>query len=330
MKKAFKLIGGFLAVLLVLILVGPLLLPTLDTSDLAAPRDFADADSQFVTIPFDGMDGLELHYKEAGGGTPTFILLHGFSADVQSWAPVFDLFAERGRTLAYDRIPFGLSQRPLPDDWQAENPYTPDAAVTELIAFMDEMGVDQAILVGHSAGGNLAVRTTLAHPERVEALILEAPAIYTNGAPAFIGTIADTPQMKRLGPYVARQFSQMGQTLINQAYHDPSKVDMEAMMATAVTDKIRDWDTSFWEFTAATAKAGSPVPDVAQINVSTIVITGDDDRIVPTEESVGLSETIPNAELVVIPATGHIPHDESTDEFVTAVTDWLDSQSDSR
>jgi pimeloyl-ACP methyl ester carboxylesterase len=54
-----------------------------------------------------------------------------------------------------------------------------------------------------------------------------------------------------------------------------------------------------------------------------LVITGDDDRIVPTEQSVRLADELPNAELVVIAQCGHLPHEEQPDEFMRAVRDFL-------
>lgn len=55
-----------------------------------------------------------------------------------------------------------------------------------------------------------------------------------------------------------------------------------------------------------------------------LVITGDDDRIVPTAQSVRLAEELPNAELVVVPACGHVPHEECPQAVIDAITAFLD------
>ena len=57
----------------------------------------------------------------------------------------------------------------------------------------------------------------------------------------------------------------------------------------------------------------------------TLVITGDDDRIVPTEESLQLAGEIPGAELAVLPACGHVPQDECPQAFMDAVDAWWES-----
>jgi len=63
---------------------------------------------------------------------------------------------------------------------------------------------------------------------------------------------------------------------------------------------------------------------LTEIRMPCLVITGDDDRIVPTEQSIRLTDELPDAELVVIPDCGHIPHEECPEPFLQAVTDFLD------
>jgi pimeloyl-ACP methyl ester carboxylesterase len=64
---------------------------------------------------------------------------------------------------------------------------------------------------------------------------------------------------------------------------------------------------------------------LAEINMPVLVITGDDDRIVPTADSVRLSQELPNAKLVVIPQCGHVPHEECPQAFLEAVNEFLNS-----
>jgi pimeloyl-ACP methyl ester carboxylesterase len=61
------------------------------------------------------------------------------------------------------------------------------------------------------------------------------------------------------------------------------------------------------------------------LTLPTLVITGDDDRIVPTENSVRLAGELPEATLAIIPAAGHVPHEEQPDLFLQAVDEFLAS-----
>lgn len=315
---------GFLitvAVLLALVLIGPFFVPVRDLPDLQPPQALAGPGSRFVTVPFAGTDGIDFHYTTAGSGKPTFLLLHGFASNLYTWDKVVDFFAARGTAVAYDRIPFGLSERLVNGDWRSENPYTPDATLEQLVAFMDAMNLGEVVLVGNSAGGLLAARAAIAYPERVQALVLVDAAIYTGGAPPFIAPLTRTPQLRHLGPLVARAFAS-SDALLTQAYHDVANITPESLARATISTQVEQWDAAFWEFTAASSSQPDISVDLAQIRVPTLVITGDDDRIVPTEESVQLARVIPGAELAVLPACGHVPQDECPQAFMDAISDW--------
>jgi pimeloyl-ACP methyl ester carboxylesterase len=71
--------------------------------------------------------------------------------------------------------------------WQGQNPYSPETQIALLTGLLDYFGVQQAILVGNSAGGTVAMQTALAYPERVAALVLVDPAVYSGGgSPAWL------------------------------------------------------------------------------------------------------------------------------------------------
>ena len=316
-----------LAGLLLLILVGPFLVPVRPLPNLQPPAALADETSQFVTIPFAGTAGISLHYHEQGLGEPTFILLHGFASNLYTWDKVMAEFAQHGRTLAYDRPSFGLSQKLVAGDWQGANPYTDEAGMAQLLAFMDENNVGQAVLVGNSAGGTLAMKMALAHPDRIQGLILVSPAVYTGGEVP-LGRVLNTPQMNHLGPLVARQFAS-NEALVTLAYHDPSLFTAEARDKALLLTRTEKWDEAFWAFTAGRAAGGNVplVPRLGELTLPVLVITGDDDRVVPTEESIRLAGELAGAgETAVLTACGHVPQEECPSQLMAAVVAWLAQQ----
>ncbi len=321
MNKFWKSLLAVVGMLLALVFIGPFLVPVRKLKGLLSPAALAGPDSQFVKVPFAGTDGIDFHYVASGSGEPTFLLLHGFAANVYTWDKVREFFAARGTAVAYDRIPFGLSERLVEGDWRGENPYTPEAALAQLVAFMDAMNIDKAVLVGNSAGGQLAARAAIAYPERVQALILVDAAIYTVGSPTFVAPLLNTPQMRHLGPLIARAFARSN-ALLERAYHDLDHLTPEARERAMVSVQVTDWDAAFWEFTAVSSSQPDITEELNQISVPTLVITGDDDRLVPPAESERLAAEIPEAELAVIPACGHVPHDECPQAFMDAVDAW--------
>lgn len=108
-------------------------------------------DSQFVEV-----NGLRVHYQRFGEGAPAMILLHGFGASTFSWREVIKPLGAHGTAIAFDRPGFGLTERPLPQTWKGENPYTLDFQADLVIGLMDALDIPRAFLIGNSAGGTVA------------------------------------------------------------------------------------------------------------------------------------------------------------------------------
>ncbi len=307
-------------VILAILLIGPFLVPIPALEDTVPPDALADPDSRFVEV-----NDLQIHYKTTGEGEPTMILLHGFGASVFSWREVMEPLGELGTVIAFDRPAFGLTERPL--SWEpGANPYTPDAQVDLVVGLMDALDVDQAVLVGNSAGGTVAVNAALTDPERLEALVLVDAAIYVGGgAPPWIRPLLRTPQVNRLGPLVARQLAVRGDAFLESAWHDPSKITPEMRAGYRKPLRAENWDRALWELTKVSQQSdlSARVDEITALAMPSLVITGDDDRIVPTEQSVRLGRKIPQAELVVIPGCGHLPHEECPEPFLDAVEAFL-------
>jgi len=300
-----------------ILLIGPFLVPIPPLEDTAPPEQLADPNSRFIEV-----NDLQVHYKTVGAGEPTLLLLHGFGASVFSWREVMEPLGERGTVVAFDRPAFGLTERPL--SWEeSANPYTPEAQVALVVGLMDALSVEEAILVGNSAGGTVAVNAALKHPERVEALVLVDAAIYEGGgAPSWIRPLLQAPQVDRLGPLLARQIEVRGDAFLEGAWHDPSKIKPEDRAGYRKPLRAENWDRALWELTKASNQPNL-AERIEEIVLPALVISGDDDRVVPVESSVRLAEELPNAELVVIPNCGHVPHEECPGAFLDTVEDFL-------
>ncbi len=323
MKRALKAILVLVVVLVLLLLVGPFLIPVRPLEGLTSPAALAQANSEFLTLAYPGTDGIDIHFRRGGEGEPAFVLLHGFVGSLFTWDTVFEQFAAEGRTLAYDRPPFGLSERLVAGDWTEQNPYAPDAAVAQLFALLDAQGIERVILVGNSAGGTLALRAALAEPERVAGLILVSPAVLAGGgAPAFVQPLLRSPQLERIGPLIARAFLTQGGTLESRAYYDASAVSAEQRAKSRLGLQVENWDRALWAFTAA-SQASNLSDTLAEIAAPVLVVHGENDLVIPVSQSVALAEDLPNAELVVIPACGHLAQEECSGAFMDAVATWL-------
>jgi len=319
MKKLGKIALIVLAVLLALVIIGPLVVPLPALSDTVPPEQLADPDSQFVDI-----NGVTVHYKEAGQGDTALLLLHGFASSTYSWREVMEPLAEDARIVAFDRPAFGLTERPMPGDFpDGVNPYTADAQVDLTVGLMDALGIERGVLVGNSAGGTIATYTALRYPERVQALVLVDAAIYEGGgSPGWIRPLLTTPQARRIGPLLVRNIRDWGYQFGQSAWHDPARFTDEIWANYSKPLQAENWDRALWELTQASRPLGLD-QRLEELAVPVLVITGDDDRIVPTEQSIRLAGEIPGAELVVIPNCGHVPQEECPDAFLAAMAEFL-------
>ncbi len=322
-----KLVKAFVIILIALILVvvvGPLVVPVPPLPDGMDEESLAWPDSQFIEL-----NGLKIHYQRYGEGQPVMILLHGFGASTFSWREVLKPLGAHGTAIAFDRPGFGLTERPLPEEWEGPNPYTLDFQVDLVIALMDAIQAPQAILIGNSAGGTVALYTALKYPERVQGLVLVDAAIYRGGgAPAWIRPLLNTPQMNRLGPLMVRSLAgEQGMQFLRSAWHDPSKITNEIIAGYRRPLQAKNWDRALWELTKVSGSSNL-YQRLGEVMQPVLVISGDDDRIVPTEESIRLARELSNAHLFIIPKCGHVPQEECPEAFLHAVLTFVMSIDD--
>lgn len=318
MRTTLKIIAIGVGLLVFMLLVVPFLVPVPPVEATVSPRQLADADSRFAET-----NGIDVHYKTEGTGDEAVVLLHGFASHTYTWREVMAPLAADHQVVAFDRPAFGLTERPMRPDWpDGQNPYGAEFQSDLTVGLMSELGIDQAVLVGNSAGGSIAMLTALRHPSRVAALILVDPAIYSGGGtPGFLRPLFQTPQMQHLGPLIARRIQDWGYQFGQSAWHDPSQFTPEIWQNYTRPLQAENWDRALWELTAASRPLDLP-KRFAELDLPILIITGDDDRIVPTEQSIRLAEEL-GAELAVLPDCGHVPQEECPEAFLQAVQDFL-------
>jgi pimeloyl-ACP methyl ester carboxylesterase len=140
------------------------------------------------------LDGLLLHYLSEGQG-PTTVLLHGLGGFAESWRHTIPELGRHGRVIALDLPGFGKSGKP-------RRVYDLTFLAQSLDAFLRALGLEQVRLVGHSMGGAVAARFTMAHPARVERLALLASAV--PGFPLRPSWIYRTLSLPGLGELLSR------------------------------------------------------------------------------------------------------------------------------
>ena len=118
-------------------------------------------------MPYLTRNGVRLYYEDHGQGLP-ILLTHGFGAATGMWQPQIDAFQDTYRLIPWDIR--GHGETDSPDD---QTLYSQDHTVEDMRALLDSLGIEQAVIAGHSLGGFVSLAFHVAYPERVRALILQ-------------------------------------------------------------------------------------------------------------------------------------------------------------
>ena len=267
------------------------------------------------------IEGIKVRYVEVQGeGNLTFVLLHGFGASVFSWREVIDNLSGYGRVIAFDRPGFGLTERVRPEALSF-NPYTSEGQARVTYELLRKLNVTSAVLVGHSAGGGVAILLALEHPELVKALVLIAPA-WKPYKSSFVTKIPFyLPLADKYGPLILRKSVGQLEKILYKAWYDKSKLTNDVVEGYKYPLRVKDWDKGlYWLM-----KYGG-FPDIttslSNIKAPVLIIHGENDEIVPLNSSLELLSLMSrqsNTQLVTIRECGHLPHEEKPEEFLAII-----------
>ena len=188
------------------------------------------------------MTEIQLHYVEQGQGQP-LILLHGNGESCDYFEHQIAYFSKQYHVIALDTRGHGQSPR-------GEKPFTIQQFAEDLHDFMDENGIEKAVILGFSDGGNIALTFALKYPERVEKMIVNGANLFPSGVkplyqwPIEIGyRIAKMFSMKS---EQAKQNSEMLGLMVNEPHIEPSELShltMPVLVVAGTKDMIKDSHT---------------------------------------------------------------------------------------
>ncbi|MER3630821.1 MAG: hypothetical protein C4325_00495 [Blastocatellia bacterium] len=271
--------------------------------------------SKFVSV-----DGIRLHYQEFCS-PPTVadvILIHGFTASVYAWRSVAPMLAAAGlRVIALDLPGFGYSERPRIFDYSIAS----QSRIVE--RFMNRLGIGAPALVGSSYGGAVAAMLALDYPERVGKLILVSPVTNDNPKRRLVMRLAAVPGIGEIiTPFLADSISfhrrQMEKALAPANHRLITSDRLEAIRRPLAA---ADAHNSLLA-TARNWSAERIEQDAELLNQPTLIIWGEDDRIIPIENGYRLHNKLLRSRMVVIRDCGHVPMEEKPEVFVSVVLDF--------
>jgi pimeloyl-ACP methyl ester carboxylesterase len=265
------------------------------------------------------VNGIRIHCIESGDPArgPLLLLVHGWSGSAADWAPLQRALPARIHTVAVDLPGCGLSEKP-------DAPYDMPWFLDMLHGLCAVLDLRQLVLAGHSMGGQIAVHFASRYPRAVEKLVLIDPY-------GLKGEEGLRRALARLGPVVnlalllnTRKFIEWAMKA--NVLHDPPPESLRtAVEATAVSILGRDGARAIARITRRVigrADVNALLPGIFQ---ETLLVWGDEDRLLPPHWAQAFASRLPRATLRMIAGAGHMPMFEKPEVVAELVTAFVSS-----
>jgi 3-oxoadipate enol-lactonase len=262
------------------------------------------------------IDGETIHYIDRGSG-PAIVFIHGFGGNTGSWRFALEHFGTNHRVVALDLPGFGWSSR------DATLALGHEDHASRVVRLMDELGIEQATLVGHSMGGGIALRTAVRNPERVNGLVLVG-SVDPNGEATWQRAERRMWGLNLMGPMMERNprlISRVVGSGLRQMSFDPSWVD--ASVVKLYVQPLLQPGTAKCLVRLAHCASADPRIDLSGIHVPTLLVCGAADTAMPMAISESIRAGMAGARLEVLEKAGHLVAEEQPEVFHAMVDQFL-------
>jgi pimeloyl-ACP methyl ester carboxylesterase len=274
-------------------------------------------------MPKAALDDIELYYEEHGSGDP-LLLIMGLGADANGWMMQTPEFAKHYRTVVFDNRGVGRSAKPA-------GPYSIAQMADDAAALLDHLDIDRAHICGISMGGMISQELALRHPQRLRSLVLgctyakpDAGVLQNSALSASnLGGGVDEQgnfqiDLSQLDPLMF--FQALLPLTFNQSFIE---TELPRIMQLFAGSLEFGFDLNAVLAQAQATMGHDTTARLRNIKVPTLVITGDNDLLIPASNSDYLAEHIPAARLVKVPGGSHAFNLETPEIFNRAVLDFL-------
>lgn len=284
----------------------------------APAAGYAGMEGEYVSVK-----GLNIHTFTAGvehDDRMPVVFIHGFAATFYCWRFNAENLSADRPVFAPDLPGFGLSDKPKDYDYSLDN------YADFIAAYMDEMNIERAVLVGNSMGGGIAVKTELRHPDRVAGLVLIDALGYFKNEFYLYRALSVYPLAEIIMSLSNRPVMEM--ILKTRVYVDDAYVTEEVVDSFMVVNKTENGRSApVWVLRAMGSYPTIPIEEIQDISAPTLVIWGEEDRILPVSHAKLFSRDIEHAEMIIIPDAGHVPMEEKSGEVNDSIRAFIDELS---
>lgn len=267
------------------------------------------------------IDNTKLYYEVHGDNPnlPVLLLLRGLGGNCQGWAPHLATLTRYCRCIIMDHRGAGYSDKP-------DVPYSNQLYASDIKCVVDACGVKRFTLLGVSMGGFIAQEYHHQYPDTVEGLILGCTGTGPSD-PAYVHPDAEIVRLQEIDRATADPRVLIPELMC--AFWHPSYIrthpDLPKILLSA-SEKIPQPAYAYHRQYDSMAASAWLSPRLRNIKVPTLVMHGEEDRVVPTPNGHYLASQIPHAELAIIPDSGHMFFIEKIEHFLESVVHFLHQQ----
>ncbi|MEW9667788.1 alpha/beta fold hydrolase [Ammoniphilus sp. 3BR4] len=250
------------------------------------------------------IDGVLIHYVEKGEGPP-LLLVHGLGAYSFTWRYNIDELSKHFRVLAVDLKGFGFSEKPLGPG------YSIDHHVDTMVKFISQMGLPPVNYVGSSMGGEIGLRLSLMRPELIRRLVLVGSSGYRDKLPVWVKLLGHLPYRSFIKTFIQSRYlrEDVLAEMFKGAYHDPNLLSDEELRQYISPIFTPGFEESYMmmlrEFDFGKFK-----DHYEQIKHPSLILAGENDRVIPLEHCQRLHRELQNSQFIVLSDCGHFLHEE--------------------
>ena len=316
MGKLLRALGWVLAALIVLLLVGWVALRRNDIPFETLEARYKVSTSHFVDLP----GGLHVHYRDEGKADgPTLVLVHGFSASTADWEGWGKGLGDRYHIVSLDLPGHGLTRAP------AGYAASTDSFVATVEDLAKALHLGRFTLAGNSMGGGVAWNYALAHPERLDGLVLVDAAGWPSAGERKGGALIFNILRNPIGRAIIRDLDQtdFARQGLDSAFIDKGLVT--PALVQRYTDMARGPGHREILVTIQQGARGAATKErLAAIKAPTLVMFGEEDHLIPAEHGRKFADAIPQASLILYPGVGHVPMEQIPARSAADLAAWMD------
>lgn len=276
------------------------------------------------------LHGHEVAVRVGGDPTaPVVLLVHGMAGSSTTWREVMPRLAERFHVIAPDLLGHGRSDKPAGD-------YSLGAHASLLRDLLAHLGIDRVTIVGQSLGGGVAMQFAYQYPEACERLVLVNSGGLGRDV-SWILRVLSLPGAEFVLPIVVPRFvrdrgNSLSRWLHQHGVRPPRVAEMWQAYASLAESENRQ---AFLRTLRSVVDAsGQTVSARDRLYLAaampTLIVWGDNDPIIPVAHAFETHELMPGSRLEVFEGVGHFPHVEVPEQFVAALSAFIDGTEPAR